>query len=76
MTLTGPELRNRYGYHKATSETGPMHQEIRKKFLELATWIDANLPDGRAKSVALTDLENSSMWSNKAIAELAPVVDE
>ncbi len=74
------EIEHRFGFHKATVEgenaTLPVHSDTRLKFREFAEWLDQNLPDGRAKSVAFTELENASMWSHKAIAELAPLIEE
>lgn len=74
------EIQNRFGFHKGTIEgpnaTTPRHANLRKQFMALATLLDHSLPDGRAKSVAFTELETASMWAHKAIAELAPVVDE
>lgn len=74
------EIEHRFGFHKATLEgenaTLPKHRYTRLKFREFAEWLDEVLPEGRAKSVAFTELENASMWSHKAIAETAPVIDE
>lgn len=81
MTMLGPEeVERRFGFHKATVEgenaTLPKHRDTRLKFREFAEWLDEVLPEGRAKSVAFTELENASMWSHKAIAETAPVITE
>lgn len=80
MALGSTEIENRLGFHKATIEgenaTLPKHRDTRLKFREFAEWLDANLPDGRAKSVAFTELENASMWAHKAIAETAPAISE
>lgn len=74
------EIEHRFGFHKATIEganaTLPVHSDTRLMFREFAEWLDSNLPDGRAKSVAMTELENASMWSHKAIAEMAPLIRE
>lgn len=74
------EIEHRFGFHKATVEgenaTLPKHRDTRLKFREFAEWLDEVLPEGRAKSVAFTELENASMWSHKAIAETAPIVRE
>lgn len=74
------EIEHRFGFHKATIEgpnaTLPIHRDTRLKFREFAEWLNQTLPDGRAKSVVFTELENTSMWSHKSIAELAPVVRE
>lgn len=77
----GPEeIESRFGFHKATIEgdnaTQPVHTELRKSYREFAEYLDQVLPSGRAKSVALTELETASMWSHKAVAEQAPLVDE
>lgn len=74
------EIDHRFGFHKATIEgenaTLPKHRDVRVKFKEFAEFLDEVLPDSRGKSVAFTELENASMWSHKAIAETAPLVEE
>lgn len=74
------EIEHRFGYHKATVEgenaTLPRHRALRLKFREFGEFLDEVLPDGRAKSVAFTELENASMWAHKAVAEMAPAVRE
>lgn len=77
----GPvEIEHRFGFHKATVEgpnaTLPRHVQTRLLYREFAERLDEILPPGRAKSVAFTELENASMWSHKAIAELAPAISE
>jgi hypothetical protein len=78
--LNPQEIENRFGFHKATIEgpnaTLPRHKELRLLFRALAERLDEVLPDGRAKAVAFTELENASMWAHKAVAEQAPVVNE
>lgn len=80
MPIGLPEIEHRFGFHKATVEganaTLPKHTELRIKFRELAAVLDKALPDGRAKNVAFTELENASMWAHKAVAEEAPLVHE
>lgn len=73
-------IEHRFGFHKATVEgenaTLPMHRDTRLLFRAFAETLDHLLPEGRAKSVAFTELENASMWAHKAIAELAPAIRE
>ena len=80
MSLGPAEIEHRFGFHKATIEgdnaTLPLHRDTRLAFREFAEFLDQTLPDGRAKSVAFTELENASMWAHKAIAETAPLVTE
>jgi hypothetical protein len=74
------EIENKFGFHKATVEgenaTLPRHRDLRLKFREFAEFLDTLLPEGRAKTVAFTELETASMWAHKAIAETAPAVRE
>ena len=74
------EIEHRFGFHKATVEgenaTLPKHRDTRLRFREFAAFLDEVLPEGRAKAVAFTELENASMWAHKAVAETAPVVNE
>lgn len=70
------EIRNRFGYHRPTSESQQIHTALRVLFRDFAMELDKLVPNGRAKSVAFTELENASMWSHKAVAQMAPVVEE
>lgn len=70
--MNSEEIEKRFGKHKATIE-GPNpneagHDSLRKQYVLLAGWLDAVLPEGRNKSLALTALEEASMWSHKAMA--------
>lgn len=78
--LGAEEIEHRFGFHKATIEGDnaslPKHRRVRIQFREFAEFLDEILPEGRAKSVAFTELENASMWAHKAIAETAPLIEE
>lgn len=80
VSIGAEEIEHRFGFHKATIEgenaTLPMHRDVRLLFREFAERLDEILVPGRAKAVAFTNLEDASMWSHKAIAETAPVVNE
>lgn len=73
--VTDAEIRHRFGYHKGTSETMPKHELVREGFIAFAQFLNEQVPDGRAKSTALTNLQQASMWANFGIAELAPLAD-
>lgn len=74
------EIEARFGFHKATIEgdnaTVPDHALVRKLYKRFVERLDEILPDGRYKSLAMTDLEQASMWSHKSIAERAPLIQE
>lgn len=74
MPLGPDEINHRFGFHAGTSVTVPKHQQIREAYKAFAEFLDGVLPDGRAKSTSFTKLQESSMWANFGIAELAPVV--
>lgn len=78
--LGDENIENMFGFHKGTIEgpnaTAPQHAELRRRFIAFATMLDDTLPDGRAKSLAFTELEAASMWAHKSIAEQAPLVKE
>jgi len=40
---------------------------IRRAFADLASYLEAKLPDNRQKSVAFTNLEQANMWAVKSI---------
>lgn len=80
MAIGSNEIENRFGFHKGTIEgenaTAPRHREMRLMFREFAEKLDEILPDGRAKYVTFTELENASMWAHKAVAEKAPLSED
>lgn len=72
--VTSEEIDRRFGYHRATDETIEKHRHIRAMFIEVANSLNANLPEGREKSLALTALQEAAMWSNASVAcNLAPL---
>lgn len=42
-------------------------ENLRLQFADLARAINRNLRDSREKSLAITALEESAMWANKAV---------
>lgn len=44
------------------------HAEVRARCLELAIDLNRIVPDGREKSLAMTNLEEVMMWANAGIA--------
>ena len=65
---------NDFGYHKATAETGPMHDDVRSNIKFIAHWLVDHTPAGREQSLMLTALQEAQMWANAAIAcKLSPL---
>lgn len=74
MSIGKDEILNRWGYHPSTEVTIDKHESVRRCYITFAEYLDEILPDGDAKDEAFKILQQSSMWSNFAIAETAPVV--
>ncbi|MFM9261467.1 hypothetical protein ACKAMS_22780 [Rhodococcus sp. 5A-K4] len=63
------DIDNRFDFHPATTaEKRGEHGSIREACKALAHDLDAKVPPGREKSLALTNLEQAMFWANAAIA--------
>jgi hypothetical protein len=69
VVIGDKDLLNRFGYHPPKNEVVVrQHETMRSTCFALAQLMDAALPDGREKSLAITKLEEATMWANAAIA--------
>lgn len=68
MGLGPDEIKNRFGYHRATADSAPKHNHVRQLMESTANELDLMLPDGRDKSLAFTALQETMHWANSAIA--------
>ena len=70
--LSYEEAEKRFGFHKAAIEKGDdlpeKHSVLREYFKDTAAYLDHLVPDGRNKTLALTALEEASMWCHKGLA--------
>lgn len=63
------DIDNRFDFHPATTaEKRGEHGSIREACKALAHTINASVPPGREKSLAITQLEQAMFWANAAIA--------
>jgi hypothetical protein len=66
---TNPEIENRFRFHPPSTERRRRtHSSVRGACLALAEQLDALLPEGREKALALTNLEQAMFWANAAVA--------
>lgn len=63
-----PKIENAFTHHAPKEGQPAMYQAIREKAKELAYLIDELVPNSREKSLAMTKLEECSMWANAGIA--------
>lgn len=66
--MSTEEIRERFHYQAPSLEGVERHAELSEAFTVLAILVDDLCPDGRAKSLALTKLEEAKFWSSAAVA--------
>lgn len=59
----------RFDYVKYDNRAAEEQREFKRSFESVESLIDLHLKDGRAKSLALTKLEEAYMWIGKAIRD-------
>ncbi len=64
----GDRLARSFTYHAPKTDQAERYVELRDKAKELAELIVACTPPSREQSLALSELEGSIMWANKAIS--------
>ena len=57
-----------FTYHAPHGDQASRYEQIRGKARELALLLLQSCPESREKSLALTKLQECSMWANAAIA--------
>jgi len=62
------QIENSFTYHAPKEGQPEKYELLRAKVKELAYLIDEMCPNSREKSLAMTKLEESSMWANASIA--------
>ncbi|AOE43764.1 hypothetical protein SEA_BANTAM_75 [Gordonia phage Bantam] len=68
-SVSTKDIDHRFDFHPATTiEKRNDHASIRETLKHVAHFIDANVPPGREKSLAITHLEEAMFWGNAAIA--------
>ena len=63
-----PTIENNFKYHAPKEGQAEVYVEIREKAKELAYLMDEKVPNGREKSLAMTQLEQTVFWANAGIA--------
>jgi len=63
-----PAIENAFRYHPPKPGQPEQCERLRSKAKELAYLISELCPNSREKALAMTNLEQSVMWANAAIA--------
>ncbi len=70
--LSPDDIHDRFSYHPALSETRRRnHNHVRELCERLAMALCGNVPQGRELALAITSLEQVSMWANAGLARAA-----
>ena len=62
------KIERAFTYHAPKGNQPQRYEAIREKAKELAYLIDGLCPESREKSLAMTKIEEASMWANASIA--------
>lgn len=62
------EIENIFMYHLPKADQPKRYDAIRTKAKELALLINEVCPESREKALALTNLQQTTMWANASIA--------
>jgi hypothetical protein len=65
------DLDNRFDYHRPTPERVAAHEAVREGCRAFAHFIEAKVPNGRERSLAITKIEEAMFWMNAGIAREA-----
>lgn len=68
MKTAEEQIENNFKYHAATKDQSEKYIKLREKAKELAYMINELCPNSRERALAMTKLEESSMWANASIA--------
>lgn len=66
--MANQRIENAFTYHRPSGDQPEKYERIRAKAKELAYLLDDLCPDSREKSLAMTKIEEASMWANASIA--------
>jgi hypothetical protein len=67
--LNPDDIDNRFAFHPATTEEKKnAHSSVRENCRLLAHLLNDRLPDGREKSLAVTNPEEVMFWGNAGLA--------
>lgn len=61
-------IENNFSYHTPKESQPEKYDKLRNKAKELAYLITELCPNSRERALAITKLEEASMWANAAIA--------
>lgn len=68
MGITSEEIENRVNYHAPSPEGVQRHKALSEAAAFFLAAIETNVPDGREKALAFTNVEQAKMWASAGVA--------
>ena len=68
MAMSKDDLDNRFSHHDPLDTSDLDMSHVRELIRDLAEDLNVMVPDGREKSLAMTNLEQVMFWANAGIA--------
>ncbi len=66
--MDAQQIENIFTYHAPKGDQAQRYERLRTLAKELAYAINSACPDSREKALAITSLQQTTMWANAAIA--------
>lgn len=66
--MTNEQIENIFTYHAPFGDQASCYEELRDLAKKLALYINDNCPESREKALAITNLQQTTMWANASIA--------
>lgn len=66
--IVNEQIENNFSYHAPKEGQPEKYDKLRNKAKELAYLISELCPNSRERALAITKLEEASMWANAAVA--------
>lgn len=62
------QIENNFKYHAPKPGQAERYEQLRNKAKEFAILLNEICPNSREKSIAMTKIEDATMWANASIA--------
>lgn len=68
MSISNEEIQNRVTFHAPSPAGVERHRALSEAAAAFMAVVEAQVPDGREKSLALTNVEQAKMWASAGVA--------
>lgn len=68
MSLSNEEIQDRVTYHAPSPKGVERHQALSEAAAYFMSVVNGIVPEGREKSLAITNIEQAKMWASAGVA--------